>query len=251
MNKIKFLIQTIQKIKNWHIIPLVYFGLYNKKYFILEFKNGLKCKLRTKETDIHAFANVWLVQEYKSIGFKIDENIPIIDVGAHVGLFALYASQFCKKGKILCFEPVKENFQLLQENIKMNKLTNILLYNKAVSAKDEKIKIFLDENDSAAHNIFEKKDRFEEIESVSIQTIIEDNNLEECNIKLDCEGAEFEILKNLSKNHIKIIKKICLEYHIINENFDDLSNLKKSLKEHFRLIEIKTSKNLGILYAEK
>ena len=43
----------------------------------------------------------------------IDENDVVVDVGAHIGLFALYASQFCNNGKIYSFEPVKENYDLL------------------------------------------------------------------------------------------------------------------------------------------
>jgi len=139
MNKIKFLISAYQEIKNWYIVPLVYFGLLNREYFILNFRNGLKCKLRTKSTDIHAFANVWLAHEYESVGFKIDEDISIIDVGAHVGLFALYASQICKNGKVFCYEPIKENFDLLQENIKINNLTNIIVYNRLSSEQYCKI----------------------------------------------------------------------------------------------------------------
>ena len=54
---------------------MVYFGLLNREYFILNFRNGLKCKLRTKSTDIHTFANVWLTREYESVGFNIDEEV--------------------------------------------------------------------------------------------------------------------------------------------------------------------------------
>ena len=251
MNKIRFLISAYQTIKNWYIIPFVYFKLLNREYFILNFRNGLKCKLRTKSTDIYAFANVWLTQEYERIGFKIDEDISVIDVGAHVGLFALYASQFCKNGKVFCYEPIKENFDLLQENIKINNLTNIVVYNKAVSGKEKKIKIFLDKDDSSAHSMFGNKNEFQEIESISIPTIIDENNLKECNIKLDCEGAEYEILQNIPKDYFKKIKNICLEYHIINENYEELKKLKRTLNENYFLIEFKTSPKLGLLFAKK
>ena len=72
MNKIRLLIRTCQEIKNWYIVPLVYFGLLNNEYFILNFRNGLQCKLSTKSTDIHAFANVWLSKEYENR--RLDRN---------------------------------------------------------------------------------------------------------------------------------------------------------------------------------
>lgn len=250
MNKINFLIRTYKEIKNWHSVPLAYLKLLNRKYFILNFRNGLKCKLRTKSTDIYTFANVWLTKEYERIGFKIDKDIPLIDVGAHIGLFAIYASQFCKH-KIYCYEPVKENFNLLKENINNNNLTNIKLNNKAVTNKENKIKIFLDGKDAAAHSIFGEREKFQIIESTSIQKIIFENNLDKCNIKLDCEGAEFDIIESIPKEYFNKIKKICLEYHIINGNYESLKNIKNILEEFYTLSEFKTSQELGILFAEE
>ena len=73
--------------------------------------------------------------------------------------------------------------------------------------------MFLDKDDSYEHSMFGNKTEFQEIESTSIQTIIDENNLKECNIKLDCEGAEYEILYSLSKRELKKIKFLVLEYH--------------------------------------
>ena len=64
-----------------------------------------------------ALTNVWLIQDYSSKDFSIKNDDIVIDVGAHIGLFALFASQYCKSGKIYCFEPVKENYDLLLETL--------------------------------------------------------------------------------------------------------------------------------------
>ena len=48
--------------------------------------------------------NVWLIQEYLDDEFNIENNDVVLDIGGHIGLFALFASQFCKKGKIFCLK---------------------------------------------------------------------------------------------------------------------------------------------------
>ena len=80
-------------------------------------RSGIKIMLRVNSTDLMAFTHVWLLKEYERPGFEIKNNDIIIDIGGHIGLFALYSSQFCKSGKIYCFEPIKENFDMLKSNI--------------------------------------------------------------------------------------------------------------------------------------
>ena len=115
--KLKILFKSIKIIKNWYLYPLCYFGLVRSVYICLKTKN-LKINLRTHSTDLMAFTNVWLIEEYSKSGFEIKNNDLVIDIGSHIGLFTLFSSQFCKNGKILCYEPVKENYDLLSCNIR-------------------------------------------------------------------------------------------------------------------------------------
>ncbi|NDF27798.1 MAG: methyltransferase FkbM, partial [Nitrosopumilaceae archaeon] len=90
--KIIILLKAIQTIKNWRTFIDLYFRKIKSDYTVLEMRNGIKVKLRTDSTDLMAFVNVWLVEEYKKQGFEIKDKDTIIDIGAHIGLFALYAS---------------------------------------------------------------------------------------------------------------------------------------------------------------
>ena len=102
-------------------------------------------------TDLMAFTHVWLLQEYASTGFEIKDTI--IDIGAHIGLFALFSSQFCKHGKIYCFELVKENFDLLESNIELNNIRNVIAINGAISTSSSVITIYLN-NDESGHSMY-------------------------------------------------------------------------------------------------
>lgn len=251
MNKIGFLIESCKQIKNWYNIPFVYYKIIKKKYFIINLRNNLKCKIRIKSTDLQAFANVWLNKEYEKIGFLIESDELVIDVGAHIGLFTIYASQFCKNGKIISCEPIKENFELLKENVSMNNVANIRLYNNAVTDKNDKIKIYLDDDD-AANSIYGNGENYEEVDSLSLSKILNENMNEKICLKLDCEGAEYQIINNTPNRYFEKILKICLEYHIINDDRVQLENLKRRLDElNYELTEMETSNKLGLILAKK
>ena len=111
-SKLKIFLNSRTIFKNWYVYPTIYYKLTSKKFSILETKSGIKIKLRTNSTDLMALTHVWLIGEYKRKNFEINPDDVVIDVGGHIGLFSLYASQFCKSGKIFTFEPVKENINI-------------------------------------------------------------------------------------------------------------------------------------------
>ena len=108
---------------------------------ILETNDKLKIKIRANSTDIMQLGTVWFTKDYTMPEFEIKNNDVVIDIGAHVGLFSLFVSQFCKDGKIYCFEPVKENYEILLDNIDLNKIKNIISLNLAVSKKSRKYRL--------------------------------------------------------------------------------------------------------------
>ena len=238
--------------KNWYIFPKVYYKLITDKFPIFETKNGLKIKIRKYSTDLMALTHVWLIEEYKSQNFEIKDNDIIIDVGGHIGLFSLYASQFCKNGLIYSFEPVPENYNLLIDNIQSNDLNQIKSFNLAVSNSNSNVKLYLND-DEAGHSMFSKSSKTITVDSISLQQIFDDNNIENCNfLKLDCEGTEYEILQNLPLSYFDKIEKIIIEYHMADSHPELLENLKKLLiSQNYFLKTKKLFSDIGFLYASK
>jgi len=250
--KLSVLIKLIKLVKNWHVIPLAYYGLFKKPSFILHLRNGKHLKLRTHSTDIQAFVNVWIIEEYSLENFDIRNDNVVIDIGAHIGLFSIYASQFCHAGKILAFEPIKENYDVLLENIQLNHLSNVSAFNLAVSDKSSSLKIYLNQSDNAAHTIYGAGKNFIEIKSTTLKEIIDSKCDEIDMIKLDCEGAEYDILESLPKDYFKRIEKMCMEYHIIDNNLERLKRLKSHLQEvGFDLFVKAEKQNYGLIFANK
>ena len=249
--KCKIFWKVIKLVKNWHVFLFIYFKFIHDEV-VLEMKSGIKIKLRSDSTDLNAFTYVWILEEYNHPGFKINKNDIIIDIGAHIGLFALYASQFCKDGKIYCFEPIKENFNLLLANIELNGISNIIASNKAISTKSGYVTIFYN-LDEAGHSMHVSSEKSVKVESVSLSDFLDSYPIQSCNLlKIDCEGEEYGIIDTLESNYFDIIKKMCIEYHFLDEKPSLLENLNKKLISHSYSVECRNiSKSIGFLYAKK
>ena len=249
-SKLKIFLNSRTIFKNWYEYATIYYKLTSKKFSMLETKSGIKIKLRTNSTDLMALTHVWLIGEYKRKNFEINTDDVVIDVGGHIGLFSLYVSQFCKSGKIFTFEPVKENFQLLSENVSLNNLSNLKTFNLAVSNSNSSRKLYLNEDD-AGHSMFSESSQSITVNSISLKQIFDDNDITHCDfLKLDCEGSEYEIIKNLPKEYFKKIKKMIIEYHMADTHPELLSELMEILESHNYKIETKKLFNdIGFLYA--
>ena len=251
-SKVRILVRSWKILKNWYLYPLVYFKLTKKDYVIFETRSGLKIKIRVNSTDLMALTHVWMIQEYSDDDFPISNDDVIIDVGAHIGLFALFASQFCKNGKIFCYEPIKENYKILIENIEMNQIQNIFPNNLAVTKKTSRVKIFLND-DQSGHSMFIQNKNFVEVDSKSLSDIFIDNGIKECNfLKLDCEGAEYEIVESLPSDLFTKINKTVIEYHMVDTKPELLEQLINKLKQfsfsvHTRPLFV----DIGFLFGKK
>ena len=251
-SKIRIFARSWKILKNWYLYPLVYFKLTKKDHVIFETRSGLKIKIRVNSTDLMALTHVWVIQEYSNSDFDIHDNDIVIDVGAHIGLFALFASQSCKRGKIFCFEPIKENYELLVENINSNKIKNIIPFNFAVSNTSDSVKIFLND-DYSGHSMFLETNNFITVKSKSLHDIFSENNIQECNfLKLDCEGAEYEIINSLSSEFLNKIKKSAIEYHLADTHPELLQQLIKKLRKlSFTVNTRSLFPDIGFLFAIK
>ena len=251
-SKLQVFLNSRKIFKNWYIYPKVYYKLINDKFVIFKTKTGLRIKIRVRSTDLMALTNVWMINEYDVEDFEINTNDTVIDIGAHIGLFSLLVSQLCKTGKILSFEPVSENFDLLVSNLKLNHIKNILPFNMAVSKNSGRLDLFLN-NDQSAHSIFSKSSESISVESTSLQKIFEENKISSCKLlKLDCEGAEYEIIDSLPSEYLNKIQNIVMEYHSADTKPELVKNLIQKIKNAgFKIKTRPHHDDMGFLIARK
>ena len=132
---------------------------------------------------------------------------------------------------VFVYEPEEKNFKTLSENIKQNHLDQrIHAINAGVGGVAGKRKLYLSE--SPYHTIFQNVEgqASVEISCVTLRDVFESNRIDQIDLlKLDCEGAEFEILQNASDDYLRRIQEIKMEYH--NRGDNDINKLKEFLEQ--------------------
>jgi FkbM family methyltransferase len=130
----------------------------------------------------------------------------VVDIGAHIGLYTIISSKRVgTNGKVIAIEADPGNFEMLNRNIKLNQLTNVIALNYAAYSKETKIKLYLPSGESGftKYNTIvsdwaNNEDKFVEVNANTLDYLLQLNQIreEEVNwIKIDVEGAEFEVLK--------------------------------------------------------
>jgi len=136
----------------------------------------------------------------------IKEGMTVVDAGAFIGYYTLLASERVgNKGKVLSFEPDPINFKILSENIRINNIRNVKLFNKTLGAKFGKL--YFDRYSSDYVSISRRKSKLR-IDVVPLDAIEQNVDL----VKIDVIGAELEVLKGmesiLNKGKVKVISEV-------------------------------------------
>ncbi len=179
----------------------------------IDLKSGLRILLSSHPHDIITFIVVFLRKDYGSI----KRDSVVVDIGANIGIFSLLASLSGAK-RVYAFEPSQEAFQILCENIRLNRLTDTIIpINRAVGANDNvavKFPIASSPYNRIKSSDDSNRDDYYEIQTVSLSSFIVNNNINHIDLlKLDCEGAEFEILPSINQSALTGISKIRMECH--------------------------------------
>lgn len=81
--------------------------------------NGLSVyHLNRTNTEI-VYREIFVEQQYRRHGISFQPGACIIDVGANIGLFALFINTICPKARVLSVEPIPEIFEVLRANIEL------------------------------------------------------------------------------------------------------------------------------------
>jgi FkbM family methyltransferase len=231
----------ISNLKNWsNLLSCKLKGLDFDK---LQFRNGLVLN-SPKEVRLEMlFHEVWVEKMYSPKGFEVKDNDVVLDIGANIGIFSVFAATRAKNTKILSFEPFPGNVKWLKHNVEANKLKNIKIFDKAVAGENRKKTLYVSQ--AWVSNSLEKTDNKTneiEIDCVTLENALQD--IEVCNLmKIDCEGGEYEIFYSSSDKTLSKIQKIAGEYHNLDSNKMNFNSLSKFLSE--KGFEITSSVDFG------
>lgn len=194
-------------------------------YKILErvvFSNGLiknisGYTLRLPVRFKNYFESNYEADNFSFLAASVEKGDVIIDIGAHIGLFATIAAQVVgKNGQVFAFEPTLSTFKVLQKTIAINQLQSVVTTRpEAIGLQPGVIQFYISDNDGDNSNSIVKYKTDRPIKPVDIpmlnvDTFITNQQLTKVDfIKFDVEGAEFDAIRG-AKNTLEKFKPVCI-----------------------------------------
>ncbi|MEV5509853.1 non-ribosomal peptide synthetase [Streptomyces orinoci] len=234
-----------------------------------ELPNGMTVFHHNKSETDFVYDEIFTREEYLRGGITIDNGDTIVDVGANIGLFTLFASSRNPDGRLYAFEPLPPLHDSLRRNVELHGL-NAKLFDCGLGSKaQEEIFTFYPHNtvnSTRARTAPEARDLVraflrnkakpadgarpgaaaedlidEVVESRlesraftcrvrTFSEIIEQEALDRIDLmKIDVEGAEHEVLKGIRPEHWPRIRQLAIELHDIDGRLAEVEAL---LKDH-------------------
>jgi FkbM family methyltransferase len=207
---------VIRSYKNWVRPILDQCGVLSAEYD-LTLRNGIVITCRPRVGDWHVVNQMWFSCPYFYNGHAIDAHTVVVDIGAHTGAFSLRAATFAPGVRVYAYEASLMNYRLLEHNIARNGLAgNIAAYQTAVGGTRGKRKFYSDSS-SAGNSLITPSSCWNEgadVDCVMLNDVFDDNKIQSCGfLKIDVEGAEYEILSTTRDEYLKRVEMLSLEYH--------------------------------------
>lgn len=154
---------------------------------------------------LHGLQEIFVDQIYKQ---TLSANPTIIDCGANIGLSVLYLKKQHPTATILAFEPDPLNFSLLQQNIASFQLADIQCLQAAVWIENKSLS-FSSQKGMASGISTTEHENCIEVKGIRLKDYL---NQPIDFLKIDIEGAEWEVLKDCS-SQLTMVKNLFVEYH--------------------------------------
>lgn len=128
---------------------------------------------------------------------NLNRKCIILDIGAQTGLYSLYG-KFLSNSHILAFEPFPMNFKCLEDNIKLNNISNVSVHKFALGDNDAVQKLSLGthngEHTLGTISVLWKPTGFIDVVVRRLDTLLQGDYPLDF-MKIDTEGYEYFILK--------------------------------------------------------
>ena len=248
-------VNSVKNLSNWSDFWKYYYAAKeadSEGVFLAKLRSGLRAQI--PKVLISAFDEVFLREVYSG-GLKNFSKSPmVIDIGANVGYFTLYLLSRVPNAKVIAFEPLPSNLGLLETHKKDSELDGLTIDKRAVYATEKSIEISYNEDldFSVGASVLSRKkaNTSIQIEAVSIPDIFDIYKLEKCDLlKVDCEGAEYNILFNCPDEFYSKIENIVIELHDwVPESEGTPQKLETFLSSKGYRVDLKSN---GMMWANK
>jgi FkbM family methyltransferase len=191
-------------------------GIWSPKPVFFRLRGGIKFLISKKGEAVSA-DTIWRKKSITKM-IPIRDGDVVVDIGAHIGYFAVFAGTHAKNVKVYAYEPVPDTFNKLAANALMNCLPGTInCFKMGVAAERGMRKIYISDDDNVSNSIFLQ--HAPSVESIDVrvttlENIFSENGIERCGfLKINAEGAEYEILLRSPDEVIRRIDRFAVQYH--------------------------------------
>lgn len=249
--KFKYIKELIFTYNNWYtiLIDRIKKSVTHK----VKLRNGITVNGGSHSIVVDLVSETFANKLYNPSNLNIKRGDIVVDIGANIGVYGLYAAQ--EKAKVVYeIEPLDENIPLIRNNFKNNNFNNYKIINVAVSDFNGTDKLYIGDLDSHGllfdHNFKEKLTKYKIVKTMTLDNIFLKYKIDKVDfLKIDCEGGEGYIFKTTNVKTWRKINKIAIEYHDNVSVFSHQQILTKLSKLGYRTKLEKTGQKFGYIYA--
>jgi FkbM family methyltransferase len=203
-HRLGYLVRAPAVYRNWWAMGLSKLGVN----VTLELRDGSRYFVRAHTTDLAVVNEVAFINPYLQGGqVDIGPNATVVDVGANIGDFTVQAARLCPQGRVIAVEPLVSAGAMIGTQARLNGLSNVTWIRAQLSGTA---------GQSAVHQtdgLYGSNDANQGARILTLPNLVAELGLERIDLlKLDCEGAEWDILP-ASESILPRVRQICMEYH--------------------------------------
>jgi FkbM family methyltransferase len=204
------------------------------------------------DLDYKVINETWEENVYRIHDGDFNESKIFVDVGANIGSVSLFVDNFNKnrkddnKIKVFAIEPEPNNLALLKENVVSNFAEQVTIINNAIWHEEKIVSISNKGGNSNILNLQNEEKSM--VSAITIEKLFFLYNIEEVDVmKIDIEGAEFDLIVNTPSEILSKIKKLVLEF---DKSFDgSFGMMIEKLAKQFGLEILGSPERGGYIYA--
>lgn len=238
-------------------------GVVFSLFFRRSTKYAARVNLKNGETFmVFSLMDLWILKEtlldrqYELVSLPLQDGWTIVDIGAALGDYAVWAAKQVPHGRVIAVEPYPPSVSLLRSNIDKNHVYNVEIFAGAIAASSGTTSLQVEQGSIVQNStaVGQKNKQEVEVKTASLEDLFAKFEIKKCDyLKMDCEGGEYEILFSASTQLLANIDRICMEVHdgMTSHNREDMIAFLEKSGYQTRLTHNPVHADLAYLYGEK